>query len=236
MIQQTTTNPDLFSQELTVPDYAYAVDKPEDLVQRILHVLHTNSQEEFHREIRDFMSEDECKLVESAESLGLYWQAAQVFDAVVRRLTLKFADLLNWPYTALAEVHHPGKRLSAAIFCMVLDIPKSRRLEGLIAFNASCPNTVTQKFPASVVNLLAETQHYWRWATYLEPFFHGNKVLRSVEQVERYKCRPIDPILAAYLGSGPRNYGYSWSRAKAANRALEMRENRRIMFLLAHWD
>ena len=205
----------------------------------ILIALHSGNREVFRDAIEALLTDDERDLIAAAESLSLPWQACGVFDGVVRRLSLRFAELVGWPPNAIADIVEPAKKLSDTMRCVVLNMPASRSLKGRTAFKLSEPQDITDRFPASAIHALANTRHYWAKVVYLEPIFHNGKVLRSQREVRRLRCRPADPIVAASLGSGPLNYGYSlYNPWEQSRRRGERRPKmvKRLAFLVAHWD
>ena len=204
----------------------------------ILTALHAEEGKVFREAVEVLLTDDERELIESAELLSMPLQACCVFDTIVRRVTLRFADLIGWNPQAIADIVEPAKQLSPKMRCIVLNI-NSRDLRGKVAFKVSQPESIGEQFPSSVINALAATKHYWRAMAYLEPIYHNGKLLRSQSEVRRFRCRPIDPILVGTIGCGPLNYGYKLSRAweqGTSKRRERVRKVKKISFVLAHWD
>ena len=201
----------------------------------ILKTLHAHNKQDFRDAIDYFLTTEECSLIDIAEEMSLLPQAIHVFDAVVRRLSLRFAELINWPSYALADVVTPRQKVGRKYDYVVLNL-SSRNLKGHVVFRILNVAKVTSQIPSSALYALNETKDYWQRVVYLEPVFHEGKAVRSISELKRLVCRPRDPIIAAYLG--PLNYGYQappFMKKQLAKRKRP-RHSLSVVFLVAHWD
>ena len=114
----------------------------------------------------------------------------------------------------------------------------SRNLKGHVVFRVLNVTRVTANIPSSAIYALDETKDYWQRIVYLEPVFHEGKAVRSISELKRLVCRPKDPIIAAYLGGGPLNYGYQvpYFITKQLSARKRPKNSRSVVFLVAHWD
>ena len=205
----------------------------------ILCAAHATTRTQFIDAVETLLTPEEHGLIKQAEEMSLYVQACHILDDVMRRLTLRFADLIGWPRSAIAEVVRPRVNINNLFDCVVLDLT-SRHLSGHVAFRISEPSQVSHRFPQAALKALAETSHYWTRVVYLEPLLdmqNGGKILRSISQVRRVHSRPRDPIICSYLGAGPKNYGYGLGKSFADRKGKRPPKNYRdLVFLVAHWD
>jgi hypothetical protein len=205
----------------------------------IFQVLHEEDPDAFRHGITPLLLPEEKTLIEAAESLSLYAQAMGIFNDVILRLTYRWAEIQDWPMNAIASVVQPAKQVTPAMRCVVLNMPKSRMLHGRVAFKITEPKFIADRFPPSALEALANTKKYWKKFAYLEPIFNKDKILRSQEEVERW-CRPKDPIIAGWLGSGPHNFGYNmaklWEYRRHDKAEKHLSQMRSVIFLIAHWD
>jgi hypothetical protein len=197
--------------------------------------LHARHKEFFRATMEPFLTEEEKELIQAAESLKINQQACFVFDQVVYRLTRRYAELIDWPDHAIAKVVETAIQLKSDLRCLVLDMSPSRGLQGKVAFKISDPQVIPARFPAPVLLTLKNTLPHWSQVAYLEPIYHENHVLQSISAVKRYQCRPQDPIIAGFLGTGPTNYGYplgtTWQPV-----TRQRKEHPLLVFIIAHWD
>jgi len=203
----------------------------------ILKALRARNKEDFRDAVDQFLTTEERSLIEVSEKMSLFPQAVHVFDSVVRRLTLRFAELINWPSSALADVVTSRQKVGRKHDYVVLNLC-SRNLEGNVVFRVLNVTRVTAHMPYSAIYALDETKDYWQRVVYLEPVFHEGKAVRSISELKRLVCRPKDPIIAAYLGGGPLNYGYQipgYVRKQLSGRK-RLKDSQSVVFLVAHWD
>ena len=215
--------------------YAEKVSPQEEL-DLIRKCLHCRDKYFFRTRVNKFLTDQEYELIQAAESMQLYPQACCIFDQVVYRLTLRYAELINWSRKAMAKVIEPARLLKADFCCVALEMPPSRGLEGKVAFKVSEPEKILEKFPASVLLALKDTLPHWSQVAYLEPIFYKDSLLRSVGEVDRFVCRPKDPIIAAFLGAGPDDYGYKLRRPWEPKVKRERKDYPLLTFIIAHWD
>jgi hypothetical protein len=214
--------------------------------QSILKALHARTHEEFREAIEPLLTEDEREHIAVAEPL--MHQLAMAYDAVVERLTQRWSRLNDWP--PFARVVEPGENLKRGLRACTLELFKpSRGLDGRVAFRAEVDlRWVTQPIPVPVLRVVRENAGtVFRAVTFLEPIYAvGRKrgqgqPLRSLASVRRQHCRPVDPIVVGWLGSGPRNYGL-WlpleRRGEHGFRNPPPRTSSRgeLVFLIGHWD
>ena len=121
----------------------------------ICKALHARTRQEFREAIDMFLTHEERHLIGLAEELSLLWQAVRVFDEVVKRLTLRFAEIIAWPQRFLVPVIEPRKELRHNLACIVLDI-SSRGLSGPVAFRISELWAIPDRFPSAALDLLAQ--------------------------------------------------------------------------------
>jgi len=204
-------------------------------IHRIRQCLHSRHKEFFRAAIDPFLTEEEKELIRAAESLKMYRQACFVFDQAVYRLTRRYAELIDWPPQAMAPVVETAVQVKSGLRCLVLDMPPRRGLLGKVALKISDPKIIPEKFPASALLVLKDTLPHWSQIAYLEPVCQEEQVLRSIDAVKHLHCRPRDPIIAGYVGTGPTNYGYplgtAWQPVKRPRKKYPL-----LVFLIAHWD
>jgi hypothetical protein len=195
--------------------------------------------EEFKSTIAHFLTQEESMAILAAENNYLFVQVARILDVVVRRMTLRFAELIGFPSSSLADIIEPRMSIKAGFSCLVLDI-NSRNLKGHVAFRVSEAANVIARFPTSVLDVLEETRQFWKLFVYLEPLYdREGKILRSTRRVRNVYAKPKDPIICAYLGSGMSVYGYKlpYSFSHKHNQIkAKAPETRDIALLIAHWD
>jgi hypothetical protein len=203
----------------------------------ILKVLKSQTKKDFRNAVDQLLTEDERNLVETAEGLKLFPQAINIFDDVIRRLAIRFAELMDWPTSALADVIEPRKKVGTKHHYVTLNL-QSRNLKGHVVFRIASLETVVSRIPVSALRALDETKQYWQRVVYLEPVFHEGRAIHSFSELKRLVCRPKDPIIAAYLGGGPLNYGYQipYSLTKSLATRKRSKSSYSLVFLIAHWD
>jgi len=203
----------------------------------ILKVLKSHTKEDFRNAVDELLTEEERDLIDTAEGLKLFPQAINVFDDVIRRLSIRFAELMGWPTSALADVIEPRKKVGTKHHYVTLNL-HSRNLKGRVVFRIASLETVVSRIPVSALRALDETKQYWQRVVYLEPVFHQGKAIRSFSELKRLVCRPKDPVIAAYLGGGPLNYGYQipYSLTKSLATRKRSKSSYSLVFLIAHWD
>lgn len=208
-------------------------------IELILQVLHAETKEDFRNAIAYFLTEEEFEIIAAAENNSLFIQAARIFDGVIRRISLRLAELVGFSQTALADVIEPRTHIKADFSCLVLDI-NSRNLKGPVAFRVSEPANITGRFPAAALNLLEETRCLWKRVVYIEPLYdRQGKILRSVREVKNVYAKPKDPVICGYAGCGVRGYGYNLPfnfLKKHSQIKAQDGKTRDTAFLIAHWD
>ena len=100
---------------------------------------------------------------------------------------------------------------------------------------------VRQPIPICVLEVLHQFGESFRACAFLEPIFHKGRILRSISQVRRAKCRPKDPLVVGTLGVGPfsgshRIQDRSSARAQGHPSGGEKMMMLPVIFLLGHWD
>jgi hypothetical protein len=164
-------------------------------------------------------------------------------DHIVERLTHRWGELNGW--APFGRIVTPGSEVKKGLRVMCLELfGPSRGLEGTVAFRVERNlRHVTQPIPVRVLELAqACTGSAFHSMAFLEPLFstrgkrRSRTVLRSIAEVRREHCRPIDPLVIGWLGAGPANYGLRFPardyRASPARRS-SLGE---IVFLIGHWD
>lgn len=222
----------------------YAITSFETIIsneaQQILKVLHAEDYNSFIMAIESLLTAEEFETIKAAEKNLLFIQAAKIFDRAIRRLTLKFAELIGFSKSALADVIEPRTQIKADLSCVVLNI-HSRNLKGPVAFKVSEITTKMDCFPEAALHLLAETKEFWKRQVYLEPMYdrEGN-ILKSIRQVKNVYAKPKDPLISTFVGIGPKGYGYSGLPRNFLNRHSKIRasdeKTRDVVFLICHWD
>ena len=90
----------------------------------ILKVLRARNKEDFRNAADPSLTTEERSLIEVAEKMSLFPQAVHVFDSVVRRLSLRFAKLIDWPSSALADVITVRQKIGRKYDYVVLNLCK----------------------------------------------------------------------------------------------------------------
>ena len=96
----------------------------------------------------------------------LFPQAVHVFDSVVRRLSVRFAELIDWPSSTLADVVTARQKVGRKYDYVVLNLC-SRNLKGNVVFRVLNVTRVTANMPSSAMYALDETNDYWQRVVYL---------------------------------------------------------------------
>jgi len=208
----------------------------------ILKALHAQTKEDFRNAIFSLIDPDERLCLQKAEENGLLLQSAAMLDQIVRqRLPRRFAQISGIGPEHLAEVVEPAKNLAPKLRVVTLRLFGSRGFDGPVAFRVTqSVAKVPSPFPTSVLNSFTEMleMRYFKQVAYLEPLFHEGKILRSQSAVRRFKCRPKDPVLCGFLGSGPPGYGYDL-RNPMVWELFKKREYKDqpwiVVFVIAHW-
>jgi len=209
----------------------------------ILKALHAETKEDFRNAIDCLIDPDERRRLQKAEENGLLLQSAAMLDQIVRqRLPRRLAELIGWKIPeGLAEVVEPAKDLAPKLRVVTLRLFGSRGLDGPVALRViQSVAKVSSPFPASVLASLTEMleMKYFRQVAYLEPLFHEGRVLTCQNSVRRFKCKPRDPILTGFLGSGPPGYGYDL-RNPIVWELFKKREYKNqpaiTVLVIAHW-
>lgn len=204
----------------------------------ILQAAHARQRETFWDAIHSLLTEPERDMIEACEAAGMGLQACAAYDHVFDRLSRRFAELRGFQENSLARVVERGTQLAPDLRCVVLELD-SRGLYGRVAFKVSAPHAIPDAFPEPAIHALAETRSYWRGVAYLEPLYDGSRLIRSQAEARNVYCRPKDPILAGYLGSGPHNYGYRIPELhhQGHHEAPQPRKKQvpDLVFIVAHW-
>jgi len=209
----------------------------------ILRTLHAESRDEFKDSIRPLMTQEVWDIIQETEQKGLLTQSMNIFEHMTKQLLpQRFAEIVGWRTPlGLAQVIEPAENLKSDLRVVTLRL-SSRGLKGLVAFRVIRDLTrVAKSFPEQARVALTEAikQNYFTQIVYLEPLYHKDRLLRSQKSVKRYKCRPIDPLLVGFLGTGPHSYGYKLYDPYVRIQLKEYyRENQleHTAFLIAHWD
>jgi hypothetical protein len=213
-------------------------------VSLILRALHAETRDDFRDAIDPLMDPSDLLSLHKAEENGLLLQAAAILDQIVRqRLPRRLAELIGWKIpSGLAEVVEPAKNLTPGLRVVTLRLFGSRGLDGAVAFRVrQSASEVADPFPAPALLSLAEMleARYFKQIAYLEPLFHEGRLLHSQGAVRRFKCRPKDPILAGFLGSGPVAYGYDLGDPLVRDlfkKRMYKDQPPLVVMLIAHWD
>jgi hypothetical protein len=214
--------------------------------EQIVAALHARTHKGFEAATDSFLTNEEREHVRVTHALP--GQRALAYDRIVERLTQRWGELNAWP--VFARIAEPGTQVKKNMRVCTLDLlGESRGLSGRIAFRVERDlRRVAEPIPVSVLRSLEEHRRgpFVAFA-FLEPLYrnHGTRgdrtILRSIAAVRRAYCRPIDPIIVAWLGGGPRNYGLPLFRPKAvgasARRSIARRSSvGELVFLIGHWD
>ena len=173
----------------------------------ILRCLHATTWGDFRQRLEPLLTSDERNQLEAARPLP--FQLAHFCSQVHERLLRRWAELNDWP--PFARVAERSALLRRGFRACTLELfpPGSRGLEGNVAFRME-PNLrrVTAPIPTPVLKSLAEVQsRVFQSVFYLEPIYaprtgrQAPTLLRSLEQVRRHHCRPIDPLVCGLIGS-----------------------------------
>ena len=242
-----TENPEettYYKRRLETPGVTVSKSEREELA-LILQSLHSEDRDEFRNSISKMMTSDEWDSIQTAEQSGMLMQAVSVFEHIVKqRLPLSFAEIVGWRIpSGLAQVIEPTKNILPKLRVVTLKLSHSRGLNGHVAFRVIRDVArVTSSFPQQALTALADAKEhsYFRQIVYLEPLFHKGLTLRSQKSVQRFKRpRPIDPILAGFLGSGPPGYGYNLKDPHVREQLRCYHRENYVpftAFLIAHWD
>lgn len=213
---------------------------------RILDALHCESHDGFLMAVEPLMTAEERTMSRIAR--GLPHQLALAYDRIVDRLTLRWAELSQWP--AFGRIVEPGTSIRPSLRACVVELAApSRGLAGRVAFSVERNLArVAGPIPAPVLRCISETwQATFTSLAYLEPLYStareagGRRLLRSIAEVRRNYAEPIDPLVVGWLGGGPKNYGLPglvdrppWpAPATSTARHNTLGE---VVFLLGHWD
>jgi hypothetical protein len=222
---------------------AVQIDRESD---RILDALHCESHDGFVLAVEPLMTAQERTMTRVAR--GLPRQLALAYDRIVDRLTLRWAELNQWP--AFGRVVEPGTLIRPSLRACVVELDSpSRGLAGRVAFSVERDLArVAGPIPVPVLRCIGDTwQATFAALAYLEPLYNttraagGRRLLRSLAEVRRHYAEPIDPLIVGWLGGGPKNYGLpglvdvpAWpAPTSPAARHSSLGE---IVFLLGHWD
>jgi len=211
----------------------------------IFRSLHTEEKDEFRNAVRQLMTQEEWASVLDAEKENHLSQTLSIFDSFVKqRLPLRFAEIVGWRTpSGVAQVVEPAENLEPKLRIVTLKLSRSRHLNGPVAFRVVRDLTRVKKtLPKQVFRCLEEAieSDYFKQIVYLEPMLQKNRILRSQKSVKRFHHpRPVDPILAGFLGGGPPAYGYNYHdpyvREQLRNHYCE-NYLPFTAFLIAHWD
>jgi hypothetical protein len=214
--------------------------------EQIIAALHAKTSKGFESSLDSLLTDEERELTSLTRALA--HQRALAYDRIVERLTLRWGELNDWP--PFARVVEPGTDVKPSLRACTLELfRESRGLSGRVAFRLERDiRRVTQPIPAPVLRCLDEHQlGPFAAFAFLEPLYGGRRtgegrtLLRSIAGVRRAYCRPIDPIVIAWLGGGPKDYGLKFLRPESAVRLGRKRKARRtslgeLVFLIGHWD
>jgi hypothetical protein len=227
-----------------LPGVAQATLSAHEEASLIIRALHAETIDNFREAIDSLIDPDEQQALHEAEEHGLVLQAAAIFDRIVRqKLPRRFAELIGWRTpSGLAEVVERAKNLTPSLRVTTLKMFGSRGFTGRVALQVRrSAREVADPFPKLALLALADMTEagYFKQIAYLEPLFHEGRLLRSQAAVRRSTCRPIDPIIAGFLGCGPVAYGYDL-RDRTIRDLFKKRDYRNqppvVVMLIAHWD
>ncbi len=207
----------------------------------IVRALHETSYRGFRERLEPLLTDSEREKLSIAG--GLPYQCAIVLDHVVERLTRRWGELNGWsPFGRIAT---PGTEVKKGLRVMCLELfAPSRGLKGTVAFRVERNlRHVTQPIPVPVLELVqAYMGSAFHSVAFLEPLFstrgkrRSRTVLRSLGEVRREHCRPIDPLVIGWLGAGPANYGLRFPAQEYRARSTRRSTLGETVFLIGHWD
>jgi len=235
----------IYQEEITKDQQLLITPTERDELSLILNALHSENRDEFRDFIHQLMTHEEWNSVLDAEQCNNLSQSLSVLDRLAKQsLPLRFAEIVGWRTpSGLAQVTEPPEFIEPNLRIVTLRLSQSRHLDGPVAFRVSRDLARVKKtLPKQALRCLKEAidGNYFKQIVYLEPMLHKGRILRSQKSVRRFcRPRPVDPILAGFLGSGPAAYGYDIHNPYIRESLRQYHRTNYVpftAFLIAHWD
>ncbi len=213
--------------------------------ERIVAALHNDDPDSFEAALTPLLTDVERTRLGVAK--GLPHQVALVYDQVVERLTCRWGELTAWP--PFGRIVESGEQILPDLRALTLSLQApSRGLSGRVAFRVERNlRRVSQPIPPPVLECLQDvaTRKLFAAFAFLEPLYTsrrhgqaGGQLLRSLTEVRRNFVRPVDPLVVAFLGAGPCNYGLCLPGLSHGpfERGIRSSSIGALVFLIGHWD